>query len=102
MPSVPSAHHLAECLQLCLENPLFAFEAMELDGQALAIGIGGARDLFTQTRQITLHDPQIGLDRASVQRIGRDASSASTVQRSGVTSAIPLTTKTRRVTVCAW
>jgi len=31
---------------------------------------------------------------------GKAASSASTVQRSGVTSATPLTTKIRRVTLC--
>jgi hypothetical protein len=79
---------------------LFAFEAIELDGQALAIRVGGPRDLIAQARQITLHDPQIGLDPLRSNVSGEIASSASTVQRSAVTSAMPLTTKTRRVTVC--
>jgi hypothetical protein len=46
MTSGPSASRLAERLQFCLENRLFPFEAMELDQQPLAIGIGGARDLL--------------------------------------------------------
>src|SRR6516162_1158769 len=42
---------------------------MEFDQEPLAIGIGGARDLFTQARQITLRDSQFGLDRALIERI---------------------------------
>src|SRR6201987_740146 len=42
---------------------------MELDKEALALGIGGARALLAQTRQITLQDPQFGLDRAPIERI---------------------------------
>src|SRR6516165_5826834 len=70
--AAPSVGCLAERLQLCLENRLFALEAMKLDQEPLAIRIRGARDLLAQARQVALNDLQIGIDRAPIERVGRD------------------------------
>ena len=98
-PNSLTGEKLGERAQFGFGDGLVALETAQLGQEALAIGARGARDLLAQARQISLTVCNSASIAARSSSSGAIASSASTVQRSGVTSAKPPATKTRRVTV---
>jgi len=84
-----------EGLELGAGNRLLALQRAQFGGEPVTVGIAGAANLFAQAGQIAFDNLQFRLDRAAIEFARSTASSASTVQRSGVTSAMPPTTKMR-------